>query len=502
MPNTITLIAEHDNGTTPMTKQTSFRTLLAATGILLAMQGIPMARATEPVALAQEAGSVPVQLKSGKGSFIPLAGEASAVFVAEPEVADVEIKFANMLYVYGKRPGQTTVHVLDANGQILISRTVQVIANVQELQSALREIMPDAAITVMPVNDRIVLKGTVRSPDIAETAMQLARGYVEEDEALVNMIQVHESNQITLRVRVAEVQRSLTKAFGIDFQSSGFASNALRWGNFSPNALYTALDQATGTRGYSPGTFNGLDLNTGQGNYRSFLQFADGDITIDTFLQALEQEGLITLLAEPNLTAVSGESASFLAGGEFPILYVRDAESVIEYKKFGVSLNFTPFLLSENRIRLKVNPEVSELSNKGAVSVNGYEIPALATRRAETTVELGNGETFSIAGIFQNTMRDSINKFPWLGDLPVLGQLFRSQNYAHDNTELLILATPYVATPINDVKKVKTPIADARIPSDVNWVLYGQNVQSPLRPVSIRGVGTESLVGPIGFSLD
>jgi pilus assembly protein CpaC len=485
-----------------MTHTLSLRTLLAATGILLAMQGIPMAKAAAPVALTQEAGSVPVQLKSGKGTFIPLAGEASAVFVAEPEVADVEIKFANMLYVYGKRPGQTTVHVLDADGQILISRTVQVIANVQELQSALREVLPDAAITVTPVNDRIVLKGTVRSPNIAETAMQLARGYVEDDAGLVNMIQVHESNQITLRVRVAEVQRSLTKAFGIDFQSSGFASNALRWGSFSPQALYTAIDQTTGTRGFAPGVFNGLDLNTGAGNYRSFLQFADGDFTIDTFLQALEQEGLLTLLAEPNLTAVSGESASFLAGGEFPILYVDNDDTVIQYRQFGVSLNFTPFLLSENRIRLKVNPEVSELSNQGAVEINGFTIPALTTRRAETTVELGNGETFSIAGIFQNKMRDSITKFPWLGDLPVLGALFRSQNFVHDNSELLILATPYIAEPINDVKKIKTPVADARIPSDANWVLYGQNVQSPLRPVSIRGVGTESLVGPVGFSLD
>jgi pilus assembly protein CpaC len=466
-----------------------------------------MARAAEPVALTQEAGSVPVQLKSGKGSFIPLTGEASAVFVAEPEVADVEIKFANMLYVYGKRPGQTTVHVLDANGQILISRTVQVIANVQELQSALREIMPDAAITVMPVNDRIVLKGTVRSPDIAETAMQLARGYVEEDEALVNMIQVHESNQITLRVRVAEVQRSISKQFGVDWQSgaiqtTGSISNNIKTLSKSPGGFFTPADPATGSNGFSYGVLNTWDFTNFGPVYNIGAGIASGNFNIDGVLSALEQEGLITLLAEPNLTAVSGESASFLAGGEFPILYVRDNEAVIEYKQFGVSLNFTPFLLSENRIRLKVNPEVSELSNKGAVSVNGYEIPALTTRRAETTVELGNGETFSIAGIFQNTMRDSINKFPWLGDLPVLGQLFRSQNYAHDNTELLILATPYVATPINDVKKIKTPIGDARIPSDVNWVLYGQNVQSPLRPVSIRGVGTESLVGPIGFSLD
>lgn len=482
----------------------SFRSLFAATGILLALQGIPMAKAADPVQLGQESGSVPVQLKSGKGTFIPLAGDANAVFVAEPEIADVEIKFANMLYVYGKTPGQTTLHVLDADGQILISRTVQVIANIQELQSALREVLPDVAITVTPVNDRIVLKGTVRSPDIAETAMQLARGYVEDDDSLVNMIQVHESNQITLRVRVAEVQRSLTKAFGIDFQNGGNASSVFRWGTFSPKALFTqaAGGGATGTRTLTYGAFNGPDLSIFGESYRTSFQFADGNISIDGMLKALEQEGLLTVLAEPNLTAVSGESASFLAGGEFPILYVDNDDTVIQYRQFGVSLNFTPFLLSENRIRLKVNPEVSELSNQGAVRINGYAIPALTTRRAETTVELGNGETFSIAGIFQNKIRDSVAKFPWLGDLPVLGTLFRSQEFVHDNTELLILATPYIAEPINDVKKIKTPIADARIPSDVNWVLYGQNVQSPLRPVSIRGVGTESLVGPIGFSLD
>jgi pilus assembly protein CpaC len=485
----------------------SFRSLFAATGILLALQGIPMAKAADPVRLGQESGSVPVQMKSGKGTFIPLAGDANAVFVAEPEIADVEIKFANMLYVYGKKPGQTTLHVLDADGQILISRTVQVIANIQELQSALREVLPDVAITVTPVNDRIVLKGTVRSPDVAETAMQLARGYVEDDEGLVNMIQVHESNQITLRVRVAEVQRSLTKAFGIDFQNGGNASSVLRWGTFSPQALFTQVADSGGGSASSAsslayGAFNSPDLSLFGQSYRTNLQFADGNISIDGMLKTLEQEGLLTVLAEPNLTAVSGESASFLAGGEFPVLYVDNDDTVIQYRQFGVSLNFTPFLLSENRIRLKVNPEVSELSNQGAVEINGYAIPSLTTRRAETTVELGNGETFSIAGIFQNKMRDSITKFPWLGDLPVLGTLFRSQEFVHDNTELLILATPYIAEPINDVKKIKTPIADARIPSDVNWVLYGQNVQSPLRPVSIRGVGTESLVGPIGFSLD
>lgn len=492
-----------------MTKQTSIRTLLAATGILLALQGFPVARAAEPVALSKDASSIPVQLKSGKGSFLPLAGEASAVFVAEPEVADVEIKFANMLYIYGKKPGQTTLHVLDSNGQILLSRTVQVVANVQELQSALREVIPDTQISVTPINDRIVLKGTVRSPDIAETAMQLARSYVENDEDLVNMIQVHESNQITLRVRVAEVQRSLTRQLGIDWQSAavqttGSANNNGYGFGRSPSAFFTQAED--GLRPFNFGVLNPTDTTVFGEVYNLGASIAAGNFNLDVMLSALENEGLITLLAEPNLTAVSGESASFLAGGEYPILVSSgsgdSSTATVEYKQFGVSLNFTPFLLSENRIRLKVNPEVSELSNKGAVSFNGYEIPALTTRRAETTVELGNGETFSIAGIFQNTMRDSINKFPWLGDLPVLGQLFRSQNYAHDNTELLILATPYIAEPINDVKKIKTPLAEARIPSDVNWVLYGQTVQSPLRPVSIRGVGTESLAGPVGFSLD
>jgi pilus assembly protein CpaC len=494
-----------------MIPQTSLRTLLAATGVVLALNGIALppspARAADPVATGTEAGILPVQLKTGKGTFVPLAGEASAVFVADPEIADVEIKFANMLYVYGKAPGQTTVHVLDANGGILISRTVQVVANVQELQAALREVLPDIDIQASPVNKKIILKGTVRSPDVADTAMQLARGYVEDDADLINMIQVHESNQITLRVRVAEVQRSLTKQFGIDWQTGGVRTTGSARNNAqglgrSPGAFFTPEDTATGARSFSYGVLNSWDFTDFGDVYNIGAGIATGNFNLDGVLSALEQEGLITLLAEPNLTAVSGESASFLAGGEFPILYVDNDDTVIEYRQFGVSLNFTPFLLSENRIRLKVKPEVSELSNQGSVEINGYTIPALTTRRAETTVELGNGETFSIAGIFQNRMRDAVTKFPWLGDLPVLGTMFRSQDFVHDNSELLILATPYVVEPINNIKDIKTPVADARIPSDVNWVLYGQNVQSPLRPVTIKGVGTESLVGPIGFSLD
>ncbi|MGI9435953.1 MAG: type II and III secretion system protein family protein, partial [Geminicoccaceae bacterium] len=248
----------------------------------------------------------------------------------------------------------------------------------------------------------------------------------------------------------------------------------------------------------APANAGGNAPGIGFGSYNS------NNASVSTAIDALAQEGLVTVLAEPNLTALSGETASFLAGGEFPIPVAADGNDIkIEFKEFGISLAFTPTVLAQNRISLKVRPEVSELSSTGAITVNGLTVPALATRRAETTVELGSGQSFAVGGLLSNDIQNTVSKFPGLGDLPVLGTLFRSQRFQTKETELVILVTPYLVRPVTE-PVLATPIDGYEAPSDIERILEGRLHRARLH----RGRGApqgpdgQRLVGPIGFVLD
>ncbi len=478
----------------PMKNKLKYGIASIAFGIALGVGSVTLLPAE---AQAQAVADAPtVQIKTGKGSFVKLTKNASAVFVADPEIADVELKFANMLYVFGVKPGSTTVHVLDDAGNIITTRTVQVIANIQELQTSLNELLPKSSVTVQPVNDSYVLTGNVRTSSEAEMAIRLAKTFVAEDK-VVNMISVSETNQVTLRVRVAEVQKSITQQFGISPRSSG-RNNRFNWGTFGQKGLALPGD----VEALSQGQFNGFGV--GQDTFTLLGGFVDGKNAIEFVVEALESHGLLTTLAEPNLTAISGETASFLAGGEFPIL-VRsgtgaDAETTVEYKQFGVALNFTPVILNDNRIRLHVNPVVSELSQSNSVTLNGFTIPGLTTRKVDTTVELGDGQSLSIAGLFQNTLRENIDKFPWLGDLPVLGNLFKSRSYASNDSELLVMVTPFLTEPVNDAD-IAMPVDFATRPTDKDRVLYNQTAQTTLQPTTVPALQGK-LIGPAGFMME
>ena len=459
---------------------------------------------TASVATTETASSL--QIKTGKGAFLKINGEAAAVFVADPEVADVEVKFNNMVYVFGTKPGVTTIHILDKAGKILSSRTVVVIANVQELQTALNELLPYAGITVYPVNDRMVIKGTVRAANEADMILKVARSFVKDEANIINMITVNESNQITLRVRIAEVKKSVSQQFGINWQSSGNGngSETARYGLFGNkgiSTLETTLSDGTTLPADTVGNYPkpGTDVYSiiaGIGNRRNFL---------DATIQALQSEGSLTLLAEPNLTTVSGETASFLAGGEFPYVVSTGtgaaATQTVEFKQFGVALNFTPVLLSNNRIRLRVNPVVSELADSPVTS-NGINVPSLTTRKVETTVELGDGESFSVAGLFQNSMADSVAKFPWLGDLPVLGPLFRSKTFKNNDSELLVIVTPFIVEPVSNPSLLKTPLDNVKIPTDKDRIIYGQSLGTSIAPHNIDDVPARSNSNGVGFMLN
>jgi pilus assembly protein CpaC len=332
----------------------------------------------------------------------------------------------------------------------------------------------------------------VKNSSEAEVAMRIAQGFASssssgglmsgggDESGIINMMTTAADNQVMLRVRVAEVNRSVSQVFGVQWNLYGNDGNTFRSGLFSPRGQLTGNNGELFRPGFDSYKVGGQSPNP----YQSFLSYFGENLGVDVLLEALEDENMASVLAEPNLTALSGETASFLAGGEFPVVTsVSDGEINTEYKEYGVQLNFTPVVLSENRIRLNVKPEVSNLSDKGAVIIEGVTIPSIESRRAETTVELGDGQGFVIAGLFQNNLKEKLEAVPGLGDLPVLGPLFRSSDFVRDRSELMIIVTPSVVVPVsNPDVAFKTPQSDLRVPNFAQRAFGGQRLSDTLRP--------------------
>jgi pilus assembly protein CpaC len=308
-------------------------------------------------------------------------------------------------------------------------------------------------------------------------------------------MRVDAPNQINIRVRVAEMSRQTVKQFGFNWQAM------FGVGNF-------VLGLATG-HAFIDAAGNIISRSVGQltndTTNNAFGSFNKGNNDVNALLDALENHGLINILAEPNLSAVSGEPASFLAGGEFPVPVPQGNNTItIDFKKFGVSLNFVATIAEGNRINLHVQPEVSQLSTTGSIQVSGITVPALTTRRAETTVELSSGQSFAIAGLLQNNITQNLDKFPWLGDVPMLGSLFRSTAFQHNESELVIIVTPYIVRPTATASRLMAP-TDGFVPaSDSSQVIDGNNYRPQYQkqgaaPASRSGTG---LIGPAGFDLD
>jgi len=432
-------------------------------------------------------------LEIRKGQLIRLDRPAAAVFVADPEVADVQAHSPTLVYVFGRRSGTTTLYAVDDSEQVLLSRNVVVEHHLSGLQEVIREIAPGSRIEVRSVDGGIILEGAVRDAAKAQELREVAGRYLGENETLINRMTVTAPTQVNLRVRVAEVSREVTKLFGINWE-----------GVFSPGDFLFGL--ATG-RAFT--TAGGFPLNrfadpAGVGN-SFFGNYSNGDVSINGIVDALEREGLVNVLAEPNLTALSGETASFLAGGEFPVPVGQDDDNNIEiqFKQFGVSLAFTPTVLGAGRISMRVRPEVSDLSEKGAIKLDDLVIPALSTRRAETTVELGSGQSFAIGGLISNSTRNNLDKVPGLGDVPVLGPLFRSTRFQRSESELVIIVTPYLVAPVGGAR-LATPRDGLEDPSDLQRLIEGRLARRSVVPGQQPALSLDRrrLVGPAGFMLD
>ena len=464
-----------------------------------------------------------ISLASGKGVILRLERPAGNIFVADPNIADIQVKSPTIIYLVGKAAGATTLFALDKEDNVLINSPVVVHADASDLQRALDQLVPGTKVEARPVDNSIVLEGPVKSPAEGDDIRQIAARYVPDPKQLVNKMELVAPNQVNLHVRVAEVSRSVEKQFGIDWQSisnNGSVAFGLVTAGTSVIANSTVAKVVPALPGSTVNGFNtqatSIQGSQTVGNIFGGARF--GSKSINGLISALEDQGLVTILAEPNLTAVSGQKASFLAGGEFPVPVPQSgtggsAVVTIDYKKFGVSLSFVATILNSGRISLHVEPEVSQIDNSTAITVAGVSVPGLSTRRAETTVELGSGQTFAIGGLIQNNMTQNLNKFPWLGDIPVLGQLFRSEAFQRNESELVILVTPYLVKPING--PMATPNDGLQTPTDADMILNGQlngpQTQPPSIPAPAPAAAMTTLpdgrkaampMGQVGFELN
>ena len=439
-----------------------------------------------------------IVLSIGKGQLVSLPVPMKEVWVANEAIADVQVKSASQLYVFGKAPGETTLYASDARGKVIWSATLRVGSNMDSIDDMLRLAMPDAKVHVNTMNGTVLLTGTIAAPEDAAEAERLTKAFVGDKVNVISRLKMSTPLQVNLQVRFAEVNRTFSRTINSNLTSinsnNGFqyglgqgraAANAINTGlvpiSTAPGSPLVALplgvgnspfvygvNPATGTVAANPGT---SVMTAGSGLATLALKGNLFGMGILAALDLGENVGLATTLAQPNLTALSGETATFLAGGEYPIPVSNGlGTTTIQFKKYGVSLAYTPTVLANGRISLRVAPEVSELTNNGAVTINGFTVPALSVRKAETTVELGSGQSFMIAGLLSNNANNTIQKTPGAGDLPILGSLFRSTNFQKGQTELVIVVTPYLVNPV-DANDIKLPTDGYSAPNELQRIL-------------------------------
>jgi pilus assembly protein CpaC len=432
----------------------------------------------------------PILLAAGRGTLIRLARPANTVFVANPDIADVQVKSPELVYITAKSPGATVIYAVDSDDNVLLNAPVRVDLDLSPLRQSLGQLVPGTAISVEQVDSNVVLSGTVADAGQAEKAKVLAAALAGEVKGaqVVNRLSVATPNQVDLHVRIAEVDRNILKQIGVDWSKLGSGVNFGTNNNPSTGSLLSGMIPATNF--LTAGVFPPLSGNE-----------------VAAMVEALATEGFLTVLAEPNLTAVSGQTASFLAGGEFPVPVVQNVSAgtsaiSVQFQQFGVQLAFTPTIIDADHLNLRVRPEVSQLSTEGEVTISGFTIPALTVRSAETTVELASGQSFALAGLLQHNTEQDISKIPWLGDIPILGALFRSNKFQNNETELVIIVTPYLVRP--PAAAPATPVDGFAIPHDAQQVLWGDTWRRSL-PAPARGpldAGGGGLIGPAGFRLD
>lgn len=483
--------------TRKMIARRSLGTALASVLVLGALAATPASSQVTPPRSV-------TNLSTGKGTLVQLSQPVADVFVADERIADVQVRSPTQLYIFGRTAGETTIYATSSGGSVVFSSSVRVGTNISTVDSMLNVALPDAAISVTPMNGLVLLTGTVAQPNDAAEAERLAQAFVGDTVKVISRLKTATPLQVNLQVKIAEVNREFAKEVGVNLLSrdatGGFLFGVAQGrpigsiGN-APLPNFPTAD-ASALYGLPAGTIS-LPFNTTTGqfitnpaatggttyNFNNLLNegttslgFAGRLLGVDILaaLDLAENDGLVSTLANPNLTALSGETASFLAGGEIPVPVSQELGTIsIEYKQYGVSLAFTPTVLADGRISMRVRPEVSQLTQAGAVTLNGFSVPAFTTRRAETTVELGSGQSFMIGGLLAASENNAVEKAPFLGDLPILGALFKSNRFQRSKTELMIVVTPYLVKPVS-ANMVHLPTEGYTAPKDYERLLLNK----------------------------
>ena len=507
---------------------------LACAGLVAAGAAAPVGAQNYGARQTVAAGSGPqmINLPRGTSFAVDLPADARDVIVSNPAVAEANVHSPRRITVIGIAPGETDAVFLDAAGRQILTLRVRVDAGVSALQDTLSRVAPGSQIRAEAVNDSIILTGLVTSSAEAARAVSVARAFVSAPEKVLNMMTVADSDQVTLRVRVVEIQRNAIKQLGFDTQAvlgqigstqfmlgqaASFATNGTLLGGLTLGSSrdttrnYQLQRPCGGT--FAPGVLCNYTVNgpedaanwdtaqpgTGPGS--------DGLNQAEATIKAFERVGLIRTLAEPNLTSVNGESASFLAGGEYPVPTGRDRDGnvTIEFKPYGVNLAFRPVVLSGGRISLQVSVEVSELTQDGGITIgagttSALNVAGLNVRRVQNTVEIPSGGSMMIAGLLQEDTRQTIDSLPGIGGLPVLGQLFRSRDYLSGETELVVIVEPFIVNPTSS-DRMQTPADGLRIATDAQTIFFGQLNQaygSPA-PATAPSAGWQ---GPVGYVIE
>lgn len=459
----------------------------------LALSLPPAAAQQSQVQRQQRAGATnTITLGVGKSLPVELPRDARDVIVANPAIANAVVRSARRAFLIGVAVGQTNVFFLDAEGRQIASYDIEVGRDLVGLRQTLRAALPHAGIDVRSVADAVVVSGQVMTPLEAQQAIDIATKLVGDEKKVVNAIAIRGRDQVHLKVTVSEVQRTAIKQLGVNLSA------------FDPTSTLTG---ATGNLGNAGGFVYGL-LTSGRYNATgtspsnaAVLGTRVGNNVFSSTIQAFEEHGLVRTLAEPTLTAISGEQAKFLAGGEFPVPTGRDLTGnvTIEFKPFGIGLAFTPVVLSEGRISLRVGVEVSEIDNQLTVQLSNVTVRGLRTRRADTTIELPSGGTMVMAGLLQEQTRQNISGTPGLLNVPVLGALFRSRDYQRGQTELVVMVTPYIVRPIS-ANQLARPDDNLQDASDPAGILIGRlnRIYGSGQPPASGG----RFNGPVGFIRD
>lgn len=435
------------------------RTLFGAglLGLALASTAITAVSA-QNLRVMQGSASAPLSVPLNRAVVVESDEPFAELSIANPGIADISTLSDKSIYVLGKAPGRTTLTLLGADGRLISNVDVEVTPDVSEFKERLRQILPGENIEVRTANDGIVLSGTVSSTAKLDRALDLANRYAPD--RVSNLMTVGGTQQVMLKVRFAEMQRSVAKNLSSSLAISGGTD--------------VGVIGETGTW-LGSGNSLGSDSITARDNANSALAlgFTAGSLQFGVLLEALESKGVVRTLAEPNLTALSGQEAKFLAGGEYPIPVSDDDGITITYKPFGVEMNFTPVVVDGDLINLQINAAVSSIDADTSIQTDGISVNAFKRRETSTTVEMRDGESFAIAGLLQDDFRDLNGQVPWLGDIPVLGTLFRSAEYQRAQSELVIIVTPHLVTPTRG-EALALPTDRVRLPTERELFLFGK----------------------------